>query len=90
MLPAYETDPETGEPTNASRRERARAALRTYAEVRADQLEPEEALSDLLADLMHYCDAADSACDFWEAVDRASLNYDAEREPVTPIEARID
>lgn len=73
-----EIDPITLESTLRARRARARACLEKYTDVRQDVLDEEEALGDLLADMMHLCDGPESASDFDEALRRGRMHHEAE------------
>ena len=69
----------TGEPTNADRAEWAEKAIKVFAvEVGEDsdlEADPETVLSDLIGDLMHYCDIR--KVDWYEAL-RRGTNYHSE------------
>ncbi len=77
------------EPLNAHRALRGALAVASFASTsgteRDVQADPETALGDLLADLMHWCDLRKSggcalgAVDFESALCRARRHYDAER-----------
>lgn len=57
----------------------AKTALDEY-EIKHDKgVDTETIVSDLLADLMHFCDDA-KTFDWQKVLDRASLHYNAERE----------
>lgn len=62
------------EPTNADRAERAESVILTYMAITGTDLE--DALGDLLCDLMHWADAED----FWfdAAMERSRGHYQAE------------
>jgi hypothetical protein len=64
-------------PTNAERSEWARTAVNAFAVETRTKDEPlDEQVSDLLADLMHLCDA--EGLDFNELSERGQGNHEAE------------
>jgi hypothetical protein len=63
---------------NANRAEWADAALREFQ--RATGTEDDDALGDLLCDLMHWCDRNRS--NFDAALSRAQMHYEAETTPL--------
>jgi len=71
-LPA---DPEN---LNADRAQWAGAALREFQ--RATGTEDDDALGDLLCDLMHWCDR--NRCNFDDALSRAQMHHEAETTPL--------
>ena len=61
---------------NANRAEWAGAAIETFrADTGTDQ---EDAVADLLADLMHFCDLVEGQPSFDAALERGRMHYDAE------------
>jgi hypothetical protein len=66
--------PADPEDMNDDRAQWAAVALREFQ--RATGTEDDDALSDLLCDLMHWCDRND--CEFEAALSRARMHYDAE------------
>jgi hypothetical protein len=77
-LPA---DPEN---TNDDRAEWAAVALDALQ--RLTGTDDEDALGDLLCNLMHWCDR--NECGFNAALSRARLHYEAETAPVLCVEER--
>lgn len=74
-----DTMPEGFDPASANNRRAIRAGLvvRSYRDIAGDSEEPTETVvSDFLADLLHFCDAA--SVDFDEALRVAGSNYGAE------------
>ncbi len=68
-----------GEPTNESRRERARCAMRAYEAMRGDAEEcPETFAADLLADLLHLAGGETVDFDLDRALRCARDNYQEE------------
>ena len=69
-----QTRPRQGEPSNADRALRAAAAVEEFR--RQTGTDPQDALCDLLADLLHWCDRSDQ--DFLTELRRALHHYEAE------------
>lgn len=67
-------------PTNYDRAVWADAAVEAFRQA-CDMFDEdaETELSDLLSDLMHWCDAQESRVSFDACVERARANYDEER-----------
>ncbi len=77
------------EPCNADRAEWATTALERFCRVTGLSLKddgPDTAVSDLLADLMHYCDQ--EGIDFDECVDRGRCHYEEEKAEEQPKKRR--
>lgn len=65
------------ERTNADRAAMGATLIDAYvAELGAD--DNENTVSDIIADLMHYCDTPEAQADFSTALRRAQMNYEAE------------
>jgi hypothetical protein len=65
------------ERTNADRAAMGARLVDEYvAQLGAD--DNENTVSDIIADLMHYCDTPDAQADFAEALRRAQTNYQDE------------
>ena len=69
-----QTRPRQGEPSNADRALWAAAAVEEFR--RQTGTDPQDALCDLLADLLHWCDRSDQ--DFLTELRRALHHYEAE------------
>lgn len=64
------------EPTNADRAERAFRVVDSYRKKHDPEEDNETVLSDLLADLLHFCDERN--LDFAKIEDTARMHYEAE------------